>query len=102
MFLNEFNVLFRVAGEICEYLNEPNADCRDITAFWQQRTKSYPILSLAFEAMSAIPATSVAAEHPFWFGNVDAKFNNLNEILVLQSHAKWNPALILDVPFRQI
>lgn len=66
---------------------EPNVDCPDVTAFWQQRKQSYPILSLVFEAMSAIPATSVAAERPFLFGNlavnVDGKCNNVNDIFVL-------------------
>lgn len=81
---------------------EPNVDCRDITAFWQQRIQSYPILSHVFEAMSVIPATSVAAERPIGFKNLtenaDATYNALNEILVLKSHAKWNPELMLHVP----
>lgn len=77
---------------------EPNVDCPDITAFWRHRKKSFPILSIVFEAMSVIPAASADAERPFRFGNLvenrdDRCQNNLNAILALKSHSKWNPAL---------
>lgn len=86
-----------VRNEIRRYLDEPRLVVCDVTEYWKERVSSFPILNQVFCALSSIPASSAASERAFSKANIlisekrsQLKSDNVNKMLVLNSHFKQN------------